>query len=717
MNKNQWPISHYSFAIVLIGNMLPLWLIPAAALATDPQDPPFDLSKVLFSGSLSDHAVLQRAPRRSAVFGTAAPGATVTVHATGPAGWSYTSPPAAVASSPDAAVHGTWKVLLPARPAGLGYALAAVCSGCANATAATLADVAFGEVWLCSGQSNMEDPLLTTLGRNDSYAAAAAGAYDHVRLFQLGWRMDRRAPTWVLPQEPDDGQGYPQQAWALPRGCDDHRPGPGPTCSLQRFSAMCWYFGRALADKMVAAAEAVAEAEGDPAVAPPVPIGLIHASIGGTTIQQWMPPAVAGNGTCTENNCGHCEQLDPRKPTQPGAEPKCTNATQRTVWSCPSGTCSTLWHGMIAPWVNHTIAGALWYQGEQNVANGGGSVAQRSGYACQQANLISSWRAAFSATAGTTDGDFPFGVTSLAGGCSEAFPLWSAYQHFDEAAWQNCTDGAANQRTSPLCIDMKNDWAGGLRAAQTGGYGHLPNAAMPNTFLGQAYDHGEPCNCDRKAQPPHGCWANGRCYGWDQPFSLNRTWNYQNSGIHPRAKETVGRRLARAAFGLMLPTPQPQPTPKLSGCRLERSSGGGGGGGNRLVLLFDRGLLGGEGLSLQPPAPGEIPLELQVGPAVASGPGNTSGWVFAAALQVINDTALAVTLPPGTNAATPTAVRYAWGDYPCCPLRPGQDKSTFFCPPAACPIVSATTKEPAVPFWARIEGGKCACDAPWVCDE
>jgi hypothetical protein len=360
---------------------------------------------------------------------------------------------------------------------------------------------------------------------------------------------------------------------------------------------------------------------------------------------------------------------------------------------------------MIAPFVNVTIAGAIWYQGEQNVFFGAGSVAKKSGYACQQAAMITAWREAFSAVANTTGASFPFGVTSLAGGCSEGFPLWSDYQHFSRAEWEACTDGAASQR-SPLCTDMKNDWAAGLRFAQTGGYGHMPNAALPNTFLGQAFDHGEPCNCDRKAQPPNGCWANGQCYGWDAPYSLNRTWNYQNSGIHPRAKETVGKRLARAAHGLMLPTPTPQPTPKLSGCRLV-----GTGADARLTLHFDRTLLGGEAVSLQPPGPGRVPLELQVGPAVASGPGNTSGWVYAAGLAVVNSTAITVTLPPG--AAVPTAVRYAWGDYPCCP---GLDQATFFCPPAACPIVSGATHEPAVPFYARIvAGGRCECDAPWDC--
>ena len=69
-----------------------LSLGPALALAVpDPQDPPFDLSRVLYSGSFSDHGVLQRAPKVS-VFGTASVGATVVVvRLTGPGGYSHAS--------------------------------------------------------------------------------------------------------------------------------------------------------------------------------------------------------------------------------------------------------------------------------------------------------------------------------------------------------------------------------------------------------------------------------------------------------------------------------------------------------------------------------------------------------------------------------------------------------------------------------------------------
>jgi len=159
------------------------------AAATDPDDPPFDQTRVLFSGIFSDHGVLQRAPARAALFGTAAAGAHVTVSVAGPNGYAHTTPQTVVASTSDPAIHGTWKVLLPARPPGVGYTITARCDACDNATAASLTDVAFGDVWLCSGQSNMEDPVLTTLSRNSSYAAVLNGAYDHIRLYQVGWRM------------------------------------------------------------------------------------------------------------------------------------------------------------------------------------------------------------------------------------------------------------------------------------------------------------------------------------------------------------------------------------------------------------------------------------------------------------------------------------------------------------------------------------------------
>ncbi len=395
-----------------------------------PLDPPFDATRVLFSTAFNDHMVLQRAPQHAVVFGTATPGATVTVTLTGPNAYTYTSPAAAVrAGTGDPALDGTWKVVLPAQPAGFGYALAAACAGCSNATSApaTLADVGFGDVYLCSGQSNMECPILTTTAASETFNVTATGAYDHVRMFQMGWRYlgPRNTSSWILPdvcdstrysncshtteQSSHDG-GYAFRSWQPPHPRKSDWP--------DRFSSTCWYFGKALSDQMAANG-------GD---SDPVPIGLVASTIGGTTIQvsrkgegeegrragvgwggrqanaqvlthtrmssqaharphtrarrytdmdaractqqshtsahtctpcffqEWMPPTATGNDTCTENNCGWVEQGKQPSPTT------CDNATLSNVWSCPSGVCSTLFHSMIAPFVNMTIAGTIWYQ-------------------------------------------------------------------------------------------------------------------------------------------------------------------------------------------------------------------------------------------------------------------------------------------------------------------------------------------------------------------
>ena len=140
-------------------------LLFGAAAGMGPIDPPFDKTRVLFSSAFTDAMVLQRQPQQAAVFGSGTPGASITVSLTGPAGYAYTAPPTTVASSADSALDATWKVLLPPRPAGFNYTITAACVGCSNATSAVLADVGFGDVYICSGQSNMECPVLTTTAK------------------------------------------------------------------------------------------------------------------------------------------------------------------------------------------------------------------------------------------------------------------------------------------------------------------------------------------------------------------------------------------------------------------------------------------------------------------------------------------------------------------------------------------------------------------------
>jgi hypothetical protein len=227
----------------------------------------------------------------------------------------------------------------------------------------------------------MECPVLTTLSRFEVYNKTAAGVYDHIRLFQTGWRYlgPRNSSSWILPEvcnpsprspcpnntEANAGLSPAYRHWLLPRGnagMDDDADADG---FPNRFNAVCWYFGQALSDARAAESAAAA--------ADPIPIGLIASSVGGTEIQHWLPPWAAGNATCADNNCGWVEQLNPTQPVQPATTEACENASTASVYTCPSGTCSTLWHSMIAPYVNVTIGGVLWCESR----GGGGERAAR----------------------------------------------------------------------------------------------------------------------------------------------------------------------------------------------------------------------------------------------------------------------------------------------------------------------------------------------------
>jgi len=178
----------------------------------------------------SDHAVLQR-DQPIKVWGQAAPNAPVSVDLSG----------ASVAASADA--QGRWSAVLPARPAGGGPLTLTVQAG---AERQVVSDLAMGDVWLCSGQSNMEYPLRRSL--NGDGEVASAGDPD-IRLLRTG-KISKPAPQSDLPAD---------VVWKVstPRTAAD-------------FSAACFFMGRELRKTAR------------------VPIGLIDATWGGSVIQDWI---------------------------------------------------------------------------------------------------------------------------------------------------------------------------------------------------------------------------------------------------------------------------------------------------------------------------------------------------------------------------------------------------------------------------------------------
>lgn len=184
--------------------------------------------QLTLSRIISDHAVLQR-NTEAPIWGTAPAGAVIVVEFR----LSFAS---TVADG-----EGNWRLSIPTRDAGGPFELIVRCGD----QSITVTDLLVGEVWVCSGQSNMEFGLAQSTG---GFEEVAKANYPAVRLFS----QTRRASAKPLPEA--DG------AWCAAT------PETVPT-----FSAVGWYFGRRLLENL------------------DVPIGLIHTSWGGTPAEAWTP--------------------------------------------------------------------------------------------------------------------------------------------------------------------------------------------------------------------------------------------------------------------------------------------------------------------------------------------------------------------------------------------------------------------------------------------
>ncbi|ESQ81352.1 sialate O-acetylesterase [Asticcacaulis sp. YBE204] len=179
------------------------------------------------------HMVLQR-------------GKAVTVRGDAPAGATVNVRFATLTVSAKAGPDGRWTATLPPVPDGARGTLEVALAGGAPLR---LDDVVAGDVFLCSGQSNMD------LSVNDtSYPKRTAeeGEGKPVRLFKVKRTASARADRFVTPE----------LGWAL-AGAD----------SLPDFSAACWHMAKTMAASNTGA-----------------PIGLIQASWGGTSLEDWMSP-------------------------------------------------------------------------------------------------------------------------------------------------------------------------------------------------------------------------------------------------------------------------------------------------------------------------------------------------------------------------------------------------------------------------------------------
>ena len=305
------------------------------------------------SYAFGDGMVLQRAPAKAAVYGFAPFAATaVTVTVSGDSGAPYTvdatvTPTATaqpfgegfgVRPCPKAACPpydmvgwnpwnkpiNSWKALL--RPtaatssgAPQGFNITARCTrGCAgpaNVTEHTITGVVFGDMWFCSGQSNMWLPVDHSFSRNATADAIKAGKYTNVRGMFGGSANKPRGSSWT-----PGGGGYGRHdgtspwltaAEAVATGASAANGGSYP---LFKMGASCWYFGQRLSELGV-----------------DVPLGLVDTAIGGQRIEEYM-----------ENVTIHA----------------CTNRSSENIpwWD------GELYAQMVLPFVDMTVKGWVWYQ-------------------------------------------------------------------------------------------------------------------------------------------------------------------------------------------------------------------------------------------------------------------------------------------------------------------------------------------------------------------
>jgi len=314
-----------------------------------------------------DHAVLQQG-RPIPVWGTADAGEPVSV---------------ALGNhkvETKAGADGRWSVEFPEMNAGGPHTL--VIKG---SNRIELKDVWIGEVWICSGQSNMERQLGPRSGQQplENWEQEAASAnYPQIRHFAVA-----RTPS-DTPLTDTKGQ------WDV--------------CSPQtvpNFTAVGYYFGRDLHRHLK------------------VPIGLIHTSWGGTPAEAWtskevlaerFPEILAGHQKSLSNYpvaLSKYQAEEPArlqaweeatkqaaaegKPAPPKPQPPRDPATGRQNWP------SNLYQGMLAPIIPYGMRGVIWYQGESNA----GRAAQ---YRTLFPAMIGDWRTRWD------QGDFPFLFVQIA---------------------------------------------------------------------------------------------------------------------------------------------------------------------------------------------------------------------------------------------------------------------------------------------------------------
>ncbi|MBR4809429.1 MAG: sialate O-acetylesterase [Bacteroidales bacterium] len=273
---------------------------------------------ITLSHVFSDHAVLQQ-DTQAPVWGWGTPGAEVSVKAS----WNRKAVKTKVQAD------GSWRVIIDTPKAdGLSHTLT-VKSG---RETLTVNDIALGEVWLCSGQSNMEMPIRgfgfqEVEGATEAIMAAPETA-SAIRVLDI--KTDKR-------QEPEKDI---DAVWEL----------SGPAVAAKA-SAVGYFFARRLTRSLG------------------VPVGIIVNAWGGSRIEPWMTRETINAAGLAKEELDELYAID-EKPNHWPETPE------------------LIWNGRVAPIVGYAARGILWYQGCSNMG-------QPTCYDKLQDAMVKMWREAW----------------------------------------------------------------------------------------------------------------------------------------------------------------------------------------------------------------------------------------------------------------------------------------------------------------------------------
>ncbi|CAB9528805.1 Sialate O-acetylesterase [Seminavis robusta] len=615
----------------------------------------------------------------------------------------------------------TWKVWLPPQPAGGNFTIVATCTtqetvnGTSMPEPISLVNVTFGDVWYCSGQSNMQLSMNYSFHKYDTAMSILHGKYSNIRIMagesiNRVYGLDRNGGWNYAKYGSQDGSN----PWmTAQQSVDGNNMDDSP---LMLFGATCWWFAQSLVDMGIT----------------DTPIGLVNTAIGGKRIQEFT----------SNSTIGQCHNR-----TRAGM-----GNQEDNVWFE-----GNLYAQQVMPFVDMTVKGWLWYQGENNMYEVKGNSKHDVGYGCELKALIQSWRQAWSETSDTTPPDAPFGIVTLANSGGEGGPDMGSMLHA-----QTLNYGAL---PPPLVDPVDQDFFGGLEkvfAAQAYDledewkanngpcfeYKCCTVTALVGQYRDEIYD---PAKCTNETM-------HGLCNSPEGACSQAHRVPYLMGNIHPRSKQPVGERLAKAAYNLVYGGDGAVTGPTLQGCSLL------GNRDDRLEIRFNSTLMKGDRLgepivtpkTNRPPRfypAGGSQLFVQIDPSLfcmeshifsTGGFQNVRDSTFVCptwaggsekrSLQAIDQPydqgwiEVPFALKPGTSntieldlsglpeRAIPTAVKYAWGMVDCCDWSDPDMFVTKSCI-ANCPIYAAESKLPANPFMAKIVNGQCECVSPQFCTD